>query len=151
MSTENGGNTVCTQHGSFEFRCHLGYVHGKWFVVSVGLGGVNGPEFENLDVLVIIRSLARLLPIALIPFLIPDGAPSDEAKTAKLEGEGGGGGLAFKDSIAVTDLDDDDDDGVESPVVSVAVLRRASSSSDGGGAGVRPGGSMEMASMEVAL
>ena len=109
-----------------------------------------GPEFHNLDVLVIIRSLARLLPIALIPFLIPDGAPSDEAKTAKLEGEGGGGGLAFKDSIAVTDLDDDDDDhGIDSPVVSVAVLRRASSSSDGCG-GVRTGG-MEMAPMDVTL
>ena len=109
-----------------------------------------GPEFHNLDVLVIIRSLARLLPIALIPFLIPDGAPSDEAKTAKLEGEGGGGGLAFKDSIAVTDLDDDDDDhGIDSPVVSVAVLRRASSSSDGSG-GVRTGG-MEMAPMDVTL
>ena len=86
----------------------------------------------------------------MIPFLIPDGAPSDEAKTAKLEGEGGGGGLAFKDSIAVTDLDDDDDDhGIDSPVVSVAVLRRASSSSDGCG-GVRTGG-MEMAPMDVTL
>ena len=141
------GTLFALNMGLSNFGVILGTYMGNGLLLA--LGGVKGPEFENLDVLVIIRSLARLLPIALIPFLIPDGAPSDEAKTAKLEGEGGG--LAFKDSIAVTDLDDDDDDGVESPVVSVAVLRRASSSSDGGGAGVRPGGSMEMASMEVAL
>jgi hypothetical protein len=138
------GTLFALNMGLSNFGVILGTYMGNGLLLA--LGGVKGPEFENLDVLVIIRSLARLLPIALIPFLIPDGAPSDEAKTAKLEGEGGG--LAFKDSIAVTDLDDDD--GVESPVVSVAVLRRASSSSDGGGV-VRPGGSMEMASMEVTL
>jgi len=41
------------------------------------LGGVDSPGFHNLRVLVIIRSLTRALPILLIPFLVPDGSPSD--------------------------------------------------------------------------
>eukprot|EP00941_MAST-03F_sp_MAST-3F-sp1_P001344 g1344.t1 len=42
------------------------------------LGGVEPPEFRNIETLVIFRSLTRFLPILFIPFLIPEGSPSDE-------------------------------------------------------------------------
>ena len=43
------------------------------------LGGVNAPDFENLTEYVILRALARLIPTALIPFLVPAGGPADTA------------------------------------------------------------------------
>jgi folate/biopterin transporter len=42
------------------------------------LGGIKAPEFNNLPAFILIRSLARLLPILLIPCLVPDGAPTQE-------------------------------------------------------------------------
>jgi hypothetical protein len=41
------------------------------------LGGVHAPQFENLRLLVVIRSLTRALPLLLIPWLVPSGSPSD--------------------------------------------------------------------------
>lgn len=41
------------------------------------LGGVDAPHFTNLRLLVVVRSLTRALPIALIPFLVPVGSPND--------------------------------------------------------------------------
>jgi hypothetical protein len=42
------------------------------------LGGVEAPQFAGMTELVVVRSLTRLLPIALIPFLVPLGSPADE-------------------------------------------------------------------------
>ena len=46
-------------------------------VLLAALGGVEPPEFENLPLLVLIRSLCRALPLALIPMLLPEGTPQD--------------------------------------------------------------------------
>lgn len=51
------------------------------------LGGVEGPEFRNLDALVVIRSFARLLPILLIPFLVPKGSPNDSGGEGSATGK----------------------------------------------------------------
>uniref|UniRef100_A0A7S4ERM5 Uncharacterized protein n=1 Tax=Chrysotila carterae TaxID=13221 RepID=A0A7S4ERM5_CHRCT len=42
-------------------------------------GGVHAPDFENLELYVLIRTLMRLLPLALIPFLVPPGSPNSSA------------------------------------------------------------------------
>ena len=139
------GTLFALNMGLSNFGVILGTYMGNGLLLA--LGGVKGPEFHNLDALVIIRSFARLLPILLIPFLVPDGAPSDEVKSNTTTTSSGG--LAFKDSIATTDLDETPD-----PVLSVSVLRRWSSSSSRGETMVREGGSssnMEMAPMEVEL
>lgn len=46
------------------------------------LGGVEPPTFENLQLLVVIRSLTRLLPILIIPLLLPIGSPKEDAHAA---------------------------------------------------------------------
>jgi folate/biopterin transporter len=46
------------------------------------LGGINAPEFNNLPAFIVLRSLARLLPILLIPLLVPDGSPTQEGHDA---------------------------------------------------------------------
>jgi hypothetical protein len=43
------------------------------------LGGVEPPEFVNIEILVVIRALCRLLPILLIPHLVPVGSPRADA------------------------------------------------------------------------
>mmetsp|Transcript_20028 Transcript_20028/g.29994 ORF Transcript_20028/g.29994 Transcript_20028/m.29994 type:complete len:640 (+) Transcript_20028:70-1989(+) len=43
------------------------------------LGGVEPPEFKNLEVYVVIRSLCRLLPILLVWPLVPKGSPFSDA------------------------------------------------------------------------
>ena len=43
------------------------------------LGGVKKPDYDRLPEFVLIRSLCRLLPLALIPFLVPRGTPADSA------------------------------------------------------------------------
>eukprot|EP00501_MAST-03F_sp_TOSAG23-6_P002542 GSMAST32.ASY1.ANO1.2681.1 assembled CDS len=54
--------------------------------VGVGLlevfGGVRAPEFHNIELLVLTRSLTRLLPILLIPYLVPLGRPSDSLESS---------------------------------------------------------------------
>ena len=42
------------------------------------LGGVSSPHFENLDVLVVLQSAAKVLPLLMVPLLIPAGAPNDD-------------------------------------------------------------------------
>mmetsp|Transcript_32486 Transcript_32486/g.75875 ORF Transcript_32486/g.75875 Transcript_32486/m.75875 type:complete len:471 (+) Transcript_32486:7-1419(+) len=59
------------------------------------LGGVDAPEFANLRLLVVIRSLTRALPLILIPFLVPLGSPSDpevltDADDAEAAAQAGG-------------------------------------------------------------
>jgi hypothetical protein len=137
------GTLFALNMGLSNFGVILGTYMGNG--ILLGLGGVEGPEFHNLDVLVVIRSFARLLPIVLIPFLVPNGAPSDKTD----DNETTSGGLAFKDSI-VANKDDDDDDGVPSPDASIAVLRRVSTSSSSDGDLGRMGG-VEMGPMEVTL
>lgn len=44
---------------------------------------VNRENWSNLPTVVLIKSLARFLPILLIPFLIPDASPADEILTEK--------------------------------------------------------------------
>jgi hypothetical protein len=61
------------------------------------LGGVEAPEFNNIEALVVIRSLLRALPIAFIPYLVPLGSPRSDAgrrldrKAPEREGERAGG------------------------------------------------------------
>ena len=43
------------------------------------LGGVEPPDFVNLRLFVVLRSLARLLPLGFIPLLVPTGSPQDDA------------------------------------------------------------------------
>ena len=61
------------------------------------LGGVEPPHFRNLRLLVIVRSLARLLPLLFIPLLVPRGSPQDDA--FKLGG-GDDAGLAAAEADA---------------------------------------------------
>ena len=39
---------------------------------------VHGPEYNNLPLFVVVRSLMKLLPLLLIPVLVPEGSPSTE-------------------------------------------------------------------------
>ena len=39
--------------------------------------GVEPPDFENIRLLVVLRSITRALPILLVPLLVPRGSPSD--------------------------------------------------------------------------
>ena len=43
------------------------------------LGGIEPPDFVNLRLFVVLRSLARLLPLGFIPLLVPAGSPQDDA------------------------------------------------------------------------
>jgi len=43
------------------------------------LGGVEAPDFQNLWLYVLIRSLCRFAPIFLIKFMVPKGSPNDDA------------------------------------------------------------------------
>ena len=47
------------------------------------LGRVEAPEFNNIEALVVIRSLLRVLPIAFIPYLVPLGSPRTDAGARK--------------------------------------------------------------------
>jgi hypothetical protein len=42
---------------------------------------VSRHDYTNLPTLVLIKALTRLIPIALIPFLVPDASPMDEILT----------------------------------------------------------------------
>ena len=44
------------------------------------MGGVEAPGFANLPEYIAVRSLARLLPMLLIPYLVPDGTPAETAE-----------------------------------------------------------------------
>ena len=44
-------------------------------------GGVTAPEFDRLPEYVMCRSLARLLPLFLVPCLVPNGGPADTAES----------------------------------------------------------------------
>jgi len=56
------------------------------------LGGVHAPHFENLRLLVLIRSLTRALPILLIPYLVPRGTPLGDLELPEDDAEGEGSG-----------------------------------------------------------
>ena len=60
---------------------NFGAQTGKYLgvVLLAVLGGVEPPEFENIEILVVIRALCRLLPILLIPHLVPLGSPRADA------------------------------------------------------------------------
>ena len=60
------------------------------------LGGVAPPAFVNMQWLILIRALCRLVPVLFIPLLIPKGSPRDDAfkirgrdDGVKLAAEGG--------------------------------------------------------------
>ena len=60
------------------------------------LGGVAPPAFVNMQWLILIRALCRLVPVLFIPTLIPKGSPRDDAfkirgrdDGVKLAAEGG--------------------------------------------------------------
>jgi len=70
------------------------------------LGGVEPPLFTNIRLLVVIRSLTRAIPIALIPLLVPPGSPADDEPGAD-EPKGGKEGLEAGGSPApMTPADD---------------------------------------------
>jgi hypothetical protein len=56
---------------------HQYCVAGKYLGAALlrSLGGVEPPGFQNIELLVFLRSCCRALPIFLIPFLVPDGSP----------------------------------------------------------------------------
>ena len=56
---------------------HQSCVAGKYLGAALlrSLGGVEPPGFQNIELLVFLRSCCRALPIFLIPFLVPDGSP----------------------------------------------------------------------------
>lgn len=62
MALSNFGNTVAIYNGSF----------------LVVLFGVNDDNYDNFVWVVVTKSLCRLLPILLVPFLIPDGCPQED-------------------------------------------------------------------------
>ena len=43
-------------------------------------GGVQKPDFDNIEVYILVRSLMRALPLLLIPGLVPAGGPKDSAQ-----------------------------------------------------------------------
>jgi hypothetical protein len=44
------------------------------------LGGVQKPDFDNIEAYILVRSLMRALPLLLIPSLVPAGGPKDSAQ-----------------------------------------------------------------------
>ena len=82
---------------------NMGVVMGSYIGIGLlwVLGGVEKPEFDNLGWLVFIRSLTRLLPILLVPFLVPDGSPSDDdsGDSDKTSGENSSGSNDAGDAL----------------------------------------------------
>ena len=88
--------------------------------VGVGLlrgFGVSRADWTNLPKVVLIKSLARLIPVLLIPLLIPDASPADEI-------------LSEKEKHLDLDTQAGDEDGEEEMEVGL----------DGAGAGIEMGG-----------
>ena len=66
---------------------NFGVQTGKYVGAALlrSIGGVEPPMFANIELLVLIRSCCRALPILLIPLLVPTGSPGDAAKAAQAE------------------------------------------------------------------
>ena len=65
------------------------------------LGGVEPPDFVNLRLFVVLRSLARLLPLSFIPLLVPAGSPQDDAfDIGQADDEGDQVGLGMQQQSA---------------------------------------------------
>ena len=61
------------------------------------LGGIEPPDFVNLRLFVVLRSLARLLPLGFIPLLVPTGSPQDDAfDIGQVDDEGDQVGLGMQ-------------------------------------------------------
>jgi len=61
--------------GLSNFGKNSGYYLGSFMLDA--FGGVSSPDYTNLSQFVLIRSLMRLGPILIIPFLVPTGRPRD--------------------------------------------------------------------------
>ena len=61
---------------------NMGGVMGSYMYVALLwiMGGVESPAFDNVEWFVGFRSLTRLLPLFLIPFLVPGGSPQDDSE-----------------------------------------------------------------------
>jgi hypothetical protein len=88
--------------GLSNFGTITGYYIGSG-MLSV-FGGVEAPEFNHLGFFVVLRSLTRALPLLLIPFLVPTGTPSDDAKTM------GAGAAVFEET---DDASEEGEDAIE--------------------------------------
>jgi len=75
---------------------HLGRNVGSYLGMGLlaMLGGVEPPEFENIQLLIFLRSCTRMLPLLFVRALVPSGSPKED--NAELleedEAKGGGGG-----------------------------------------------------------
>ena len=100
---------------------NFGYASGSYLGSAVLnlLGGVAKPDFPHLHTYILLRSLMRLAPIALVPFLVPRGSPSETAAEM-----GAGAGVTGSPG-----RDDDGDGGARQRSESDAVELCASSSS----------------------
>uniref|UniRef100_A0A7S3SFH4 Uncharacterized protein n=3 Tax=Emiliania huxleyi TaxID=2903 RepID=A0A7S3SFH4_EMIHU len=72
---ECAGTTFAINMGLIWLGRNIGGFFGMGLLAA--LGGVEPPAFENIRVLVLVRSLTRALPLLLIPHLLPPGAPTD--------------------------------------------------------------------------
>ena len=96
----------CLQATAFALNMGL-----AWFGFAAGgysgtallgaLGGVEPPDFVNLRLFVVLRSLARLLPLSFIPLLVPAGSPQDDAfDIGQADDEGDQVGLGMQQQSA---------------------------------------------------
>jgi len=78
------------------------------FGVSVGrylgvfclemFGGIEGPEFKNLQWFVLLRSLTRFIPVLFVHQLVPKGTPTDDARAISERNGGDCGGSDVRES-----------------------------------------------------
>ena len=56
---------------------------GRWTVVLLAaLGGVESPQFENIELWAVLRALCSVLPVLLVPVLVPPGSPRGDVGAA---------------------------------------------------------------------
>ena len=51
-------------------------------VLLAALGGVESPQFENIELWAVLRALCSVLPILLVPVLVPPGSPRGDVGAA---------------------------------------------------------------------
>lgn len=98
---------------------------------------VSRKDWTNLPKVVLIKSLARLIPVLLIPLLIPDASPADEILTEKEKHLDLGGGEGDEDEEEVEVGLEGADSGIELGVAGGSGGKRAHSG-DSAGAGASP-------------
>ena len=84
---------------------NFGYDVGTYFgAMLLTVCGVTDDDYTSFPIVVAIKSLMRLLPIILVPFLVPRGTPQDAAEA--LSRTDGGMSIASDCGMSVASLDD---------------------------------------------